>query len=102
MLRGRVVGEGPGGLPGGGIEGVWVTVHAIRGPLQLDRLPPALAEVESGPQGSFAVARGGGGEVVVVVRATPDGPVLAAKRLAPVNDAEPELVLQIPAPAPPP
>jgi hypothetical protein len=97
LLRGRVVSEAPGGLPGVGLEGVWVTVHVLRGPLQIDRLPAAAAEVETGPQGSFALPRTSAGEIVVVVRAERGGPVLAAHRLDAIAEAPTaELVLRIP------
>jgi hypothetical protein len=102
LVRGRVVSEGPAGLPGAGREGVWVAVHVIRGPLQLDRLPAAAAEVETGPQGSFTLPRTSAGEIVVVVRAKRGGPVLAARRLEPSAEsptresASAELVLRIP------
>lgn len=97
LLRGRVVGETQSGLPGPGLEGVWVSVHAITGAVQLSHLPPARAEIETGPQGAFAISLTGLGEVLIVVRSDPNGPVLSARRVAAHADARtPELVLTVP------
>jgi hypothetical protein len=95
-LRGRVVAE-QSGLPGAGLERLRVYVHAIDGALQLDRLAPALAETSTGPQGAFAVSVDTvleGGECLLVVRAEPDGPVLAARRIEALSTSE--LVLLVP------
>jgi hypothetical protein len=101
LLRGRVVGEVLGGLPGAGIEGVWVTLHPLDPvedrPLQLDVLPPAKVEVQTGPQGSFSVGLRGAEAYVIVVRAQRGSPPLAARRVE-VADVERsgELVLTVP------
>jgi hypothetical protein len=97
-LRGRVVADA-GGLPGVGLEAMTVSVHATSGALQLDRLPPAHAETETGPQGAFAISLPNVGECLIVVRAEPGGPVLAAQRIQ-ITDAArvPELVLLVPRP----
>lgn len=92
-LRGRVVAQ-RGGLPGAGLEHLRVYVHAIDGALQLDRLPPALVETVTGPQGAFAVSLEHVGECLLVVRAEATGPVLAARRLACVSTSD--LVLPVP------
>jgi hypothetical protein len=100
LLRGRVVSEELGGLPGAGLEGLWVTLHASDaggGPLQLDALPPARAEQQTGPGGSFSIARTGahGQEYVLAVRLEPDSPPLAARRVdGPIGTAE--LVVTVP------
>lgn len=97
LLRGRVLAEELGGLPGAGIEGLWVTLHRLEdGPLRLDALPPAKAEAKTGPQGSFSIQRSGAREYVIAVRAQLDGPVLTARRVE-VTGVEPasELVLTV-------
>jgi hypothetical protein len=97
LLRGRVVSETSTGLPGVGIEALWVSVHAIDHSAQVDRLPPARAETQSGPQGAFAVRLTYVGEYVIAVRAEPGGPVLAARRISTDLDAPlPELLLVVP------
>ena len=69
LLRGRVVREELGSLPGAGLEGVWVTLHPLEGDFaQLDALPPAKAETETGPQGLFSIALTGAKEYVIVVK----------------------------------
>ncbi|MCA9699238.1 MAG: hypothetical protein KC431_17065 [Myxococcales bacterium] len=97
LLRGRVVSGMPGGLPGPGLEGMWITVHAGEGPVG-SQLSAPRTETQSGPQGSFScsvgVADGNGAEeLVLVVRKTPDGPVLAAKRVRAVAGENPDVIL---------
>lgn len=96
-LHGRVVEQSSAGLPGPGLEHLHVSVHPIIGALQLDRLPPALAETITGPQGAFAISLSNGGELVIVVRAEPAGPVLAARRIdaAGARADQSELVLLV-------
>jgi hypothetical protein len=97
LLRGRVVGETETGLPGAGLEDLWVSVHVIEGAVELSRLPPAQAETRTGPQGAFAIALSGAGEYVIAVRGEPGGPVLGARRIVTQADARPpELVLRVP------
>jgi hypothetical protein len=67
------------GLPGPGVEAMWVGVHPFGG--QLDVLPPARAETKTGPQGEFQLSFVGSGEYVVTVRTHASGPVLAARRI---------------------
>jgi hypothetical protein len=98
-VRGRVVAQSGGGLPGAGLEGLRVCVHAIDGALQLDRLPPALAETTTGPQGAFVISLPHAGEhltgeYLIAVRAEPDGPVLAARRIEAASTTS-ELVLLV-------
>ncbi|KIG16908.1 hypothetical protein DB30_04070 [Enhygromyxa salina] len=84
ILRGRVVSEELGGLPGAGIEGVWVTLHPLDDrPLRLDALPPAIAQTQTGPQGSFAVPLGRRSAIayVIAVRLEPDSAPLTAQRV---------------------
>ncbi|HVI00946.1 MAG TPA: hypothetical protein VM869_19650 [Enhygromyxa sp.] len=87
-LRGRVVAEASGGLPGAGLEHLRVHVHAIDGALRLDRLPPALVESTTGPQGAFAVSLEHVGECLIVVRPESGGPVLAARRIECVSTSD--------------
>ncbi len=97
LLRGRVVGETASGLPGPGLEGVWVSVHVFHGAVQLTRLPPARAETKTGPQGAFAISLNGAGEYVIAVRAEPDGPVLTARRIVTSSANRPaDLMLTVP------
>jgi hypothetical protein len=98
QLRGRVVADA-GGLPGAGLEAMTVSVHVTSGALQLERLPPARAETETGPQGVFALSLPNVGECLIVVRAEPGGRVLAARRIEITDAAQmPELVLLVPEP----
>ena len=97
VLRGRVVRETATGLPGSGVEALWVSVHAFDGSSPIDRLPPAQADTRSGPQGAFAVPLTYVGEYVIAVRAEPGGPVLAARRITADLDAPlSELLLVVP------
>lgn len=96
VVRGRVVGETIAGLPGPGLEALWVSVHAIDGSAQLSRLPPAQAETKTGPQGAFALPLTRTGDHLIVVRAESGGPVLAARRVQASLDASlPELLLLV-------
>lgn len=99
-VRGRVVAQVSGGLPGAGLESLRVYVHAIDGAVQLDRLAPALAESTTGPQGAFAVAFTGVGECLIVVRAEPGGPVLAARRIDAVSTSALVLMVSLAEPSP--
>jgi hypothetical protein len=97
LLRGRVSVQDAQGLPGPGVEGVWVSVHPLEGPLRLDALEPARAEVKTGLQGAFSISFSGTGEHVIVVRLEPGGSVLAARRIrAQAGDASEQLVLLVP------
>ena len=99
-LRGRVVSESIAGLPGAGLEALWVSVHAVDGGSELARLPPARAQTRTDPQGAFAVSLTRVGEYVITVRGEPDGPVLAARRIDARGDEPlPELLLLIPDPS---
>jgi hypothetical protein len=99
LLHGRVTVLVAGGLPGPGVEALWVGVHPLGGTVQLDALPPARAETKTGPQGEFQLSFVGSGEYVVTVRAQASGPVLAARRLsADAGDRSEPLHLQIPEP----
>ena len=81
LVRGRVVSEIMSGLPGLGQEALWVTLHAIDGPREIGRLPPARAETQTGPQGAFTIPLDGAGVYVIAVRAERGGPVIAARRI---------------------
>lgn len=82
LVHGRVTALIEGGLPGAGVEGLWVGVHLLAGgPVIVDALPAARAETTTGPQGTFSLSFVGTGEYVVTVRARASGPVLAAQRL---------------------
>ena len=97
QLRGRVVVEELGGLPGAGLEGLWVGVH-VRGdrPLNLDAFPLAHAETETGPGGRFALLIEASGELMVAIRVEAGGRLLAARRVALQGPADPELSLLVP------
>jgi hypothetical protein len=75
LLQGRVTTQVDGGLPGPGVEGLWVGVHPFGG-------GPARAETKTGPQGEFHLSFVGSGEYLVSVRAEASGPVLAARRVS--------------------
>jgi hypothetical protein len=100
VVRGRVQRLGPDGLPGAGLEGLWVSVHLVDVE-DHGRAGPALAEVQSGPQGEFAVTvEGAGGELLVAVRAERGGATLGARRLSradldALDEAGRELVLGV-------
>jgi hypothetical protein len=98
LLHGRVTMQVESGLPGPGVEGMWVGAHPLgRGPVQLDALPRARAETTTGPQGAFRLSFAGAGEYLITVRANSTGPVLAAQRIvAQSGDPSPPLQLQIP------
>jgi hypothetical protein len=98
LLHGHVTMQIEGGLPGPGVEDLWVGVHPLgRGPVQLDALPPARAETKTGPQGSFSLSFVGTGEYLVTVRAQPTGPVLTVRRVtANAGDRSEPLNLQVP------
>jgi hypothetical protein len=99
MLRGRVVGESVAGLPGAGLEALWVSAHAVEGNTALTRLPPARAETRTNPQGAFALPLAIAGEYVIAVRAEPGGPVLAAQRIRASPEAPlSELLLRVSSP----
>lgn len=81
LLHGRVTSQ-IDGLPGPGVEDLWVGVHPLgRGPVHFEALPPTRAETKTGPQGAFSLSFIGTGEYLVTVRANPTGPVLAAQRI---------------------
>jgi hypothetical protein len=95
LLHGRVT-MLVDGLPGPGVEAMWVGVHPFSSG-QLDALPPARAETKTGPQGEFRLWFVGSGEYVVTVRAEASGPVLAARRVtADAGERSEPLNLQIP------
>lgn len=82
LVHGRVTALIDGGLPGPGVEDLWVGVHPIgRDPSRVDALPPARAQTISGPQGEFSLSFVGTGEYIVTVRTEASGPVLAARRV---------------------
>lgn len=82
LVHGRVTALIDGGLPGPGIEDLWVSVHPIgRDPSMVDALPPARAQTQTGPQGTFRLSFDGTGEYIVTVRSEASGPVLAARRV---------------------
>jgi hypothetical protein len=76
-VHGRVTALIEGGLPGPGVEDLWVSVHVFGG----DALSAARAETQTGPQGTFTLSFVGTGEYIVSVRAQAAGPVLAARRI---------------------
>jgi hypothetical protein len=80
IVHGRVTALVEGGLPGPGVENLWVSVHPLGGGI-VDGLPAARAETQTGPQGTFSLSFVGTGEYVVTVRAQASGPVLAARRV---------------------
>ena len=89
LLRGRVVGEALSGLPGAGLEGLWVGLHNLGdGAVNLAALPPPMAETKTGPQGSFTLPAGIAGERMIAVRLKPDGRLLAAQRLSATEAGE--------------
>lgn len=100
VLRGRVQGLRPDGLPGAGLEGLWVSVHLVD-VADGGRAGPALAEVQSGPQGEFSLTvEGAEGELLVAARAQRGGATLAARRLSradldALDEAGRELVLAV-------
>jgi hypothetical protein len=82
LVHGRVTALTEGGLPGPGVEHLWVGVHPIgHDPSMVDALPAARAQTETGPQGAFSLSFVGTGEYIVTVRAQAAGPVLAARRV---------------------
>ncbi|PRQ07966.1 hypothetical protein ENSA7_24050 [Enhygromyxa salina] len=81
-----MVSEELGGLPGAGIEGVWVTIHPLDDhAFRLEALPPMISQAQTGPQGEFAVALGRRRALayVIAVRTEPDSAPLTAR---PVED----------------
>lgn len=92
LVHGRVTALIDGGLPGAGIENLWVGVHPLGG----EPLPAARAETRTGPQGEFSISFVGTGEYVVTVRADASGPVLAARRvLVDAGDRSEPIHLQV-------
>lgn len=91
-VRGRVVGM-QGGLPGQGLEGLWITVHPDAG--GVDSI--AAEKAQTGPQGQFEVhLRSAGEQLVAVRRGSERGAVVAARRVDPaVDDMGSELVLYV-------
>jgi hypothetical protein len=90
LLQGRVTTLVEGGLPGAGVEGLWVGVQPFGG-------GPTRAETKTGPQGEFHLSFVGSGEFVVTVRAEASGPVLAARRVsADAGERSESLNLQVP------
>lgn len=84
MISGQVVGEALSGLPGPGLEGLWVGVHSLGdGAVNLDALPLPTAETTTGPQGRFSLPARAAGELMIAVRIDAGGRLLAAQRLAP-------------------
>jgi hypothetical protein len=82
LVHGHVTALIDGGLPGPGVEDLWVGVHSLgRGPVMVDALPAARAETKTGPQGAFRLSFVGTGEYIVTVRSEASGPVLAAQRV---------------------
>jgi hypothetical protein len=97
VLEGRVIEQLAGGLPGGAAEGLLVSVHVLdETPLNLDALPPARAQGTTNAQGEFSLARVLQSRVVVVVRARPGGPILAARVLERL-EAPASMSLSVPA-----
>src|SRR5262249_2756208 len=98
LLHGRVTMQVESGLPGPAAEGVWVSVHLIgRSEVRFDALPPARAQTQTGPQGTFSLSFVGTGEYLVTVRPNQTGPVLAAQRvLAEAGEQREPMHLQIP------
>lgn len=89
-LRGKVVAEVLGALPGAGLEKMLVSVHASEG------LP--LAETTTDAQGAFELtATLRPGTYFVAVRAAPDQAALAIQKVEIVDGATPsELLLRVP------
>lgn len=81
LIHGRVTALIEGGLPGPGVEGLWVSVHVFGGDSVTLGASTARAETKTGPQGAFTLSFVGTGEYVVSVRAQASGPVLAARRV---------------------
>lgn len=97
-VSGRVTKLLAGGLPGPAAEGLRVSIHPIgEARLNLDALPPARAEVVTDPQGAFTFQMAGRGAFVIVVRATPTGPILAARRIDADAESRTDLELAVPA-----
>jgi hypothetical protein len=97
LVHGRVTALVEGGLPGTGVEDLWVGVHPLeRGLVSIDALPAARAETKTGPQGAFSLSFVGTGEYVVTVRAQASGPVLAARRVnVDAGDRSEPVILQV-------
>lgn len=97
LVHGRVTALIDDGLPGAGIENLWVGVHSLgRGPVVIDALPAARAETRTGPQGEFSISFVGTGEYVITVRADASGPALAARRvLVDAGDRSEPIHLQV-------
>lgn len=97
-LRGKVVAEVLGGLPGAGLEGMFVSIHASEGIAVLSRLPSVLAETTTDAQGGFvlsAVLRPG--TYIVAVRPEPDEAAVAIQQVSIVErSALPDLLLRVP------
>ncbi|PRQ04240.1 hypothetical protein ENSA5_09500 [Enhygromyxa salina] len=93
-----MVSEALPGLPGPGLEDLWVTSHPVAGgSARVDALGPAHAESKTGPQGVFSIALTEAREHVIVVRADPTGPALAARRIDTGPDApRDQLILTVP------
>ena len=94
-LRGRVVAEAIGGLPGEGLEGLWIGVHAVGDrAVNLASLPPPVVEGETTVGGSFALIVSGTTELLVVVRERAGGELLAAQRVSAASlDGELQLLV---------
>jgi hypothetical protein len=98
LLRGKVVAEVLTGLPGPGLEGMLVSLHASEGTPMLSHLPKAIAETTTDAQGAFvlsAVLRSG--TYFVAVRPAIDQPAVAIQQVAIVErDSQTELLLRVP------
>jgi hypothetical protein len=100
QLRGKVVAEVLGGLPGPGLEAMLVSVHASEGTPVVGHLSAPLAEATTDAQGAFvlsAVLRPG--TYFVAVRREPDQPAVAIQQVAIVDgDSQTDLLLRVPPP----
>jgi hypothetical protein len=98
VLRGKVVAEVLSGLPGQGLEGMLVTVHASEGTPVLDRMPESLAETITDAQGAFVLSTVlREGTYIVAVRRAADQPALAVQQVVvDERESQGELLLRVP------